>query len=157
MILCKDSHAQIEKFLREHFSDESLRLPAVKFHRSKSIDVCLKFFKVAGLTLGMRVFIKREFFAREADGRWTLPGWLVVHEAAHVLQFARFGNVRFAFAYIGEYAAQMRRRREQVHRAERHAASYRAISFEVEAYAIEAAYRRRFADARLSLIRARWF
>lgn len=157
MTLCKDSHAQVEKFLREFFDDDLLQLPAIKFRRSKSVDVCLKLLGVAGLTLGRRVFIKREFFEREADGRLTLPGWLVVHEAAHVLQFARAGNVRFAFAYVNEYAAQMRWRRKIFRRTELHAASYYAISFEAEAYSVEAAYRRRFADARLSLIRARWF
>jgi hypothetical protein len=72
------------------------------------------------ITLGRRVYLSAEH-ASEAVLR---------HELVHVRQVAELGLVRFVVRYVAEY---MRNRR----RGMSHDESYRAISFEVEAFAAE--------------------
>jgi hypothetical protein len=72
------------------------------------------------ITLGKRVYIAAEH-ASEAVLR---------HELVHVRQVGELGLVRFVVRYVAEY---MRNRRLGLS----HDESYRAISFEVEAFAAE--------------------
>jgi hypothetical protein len=71
-------------------------------------------------------------------GRLTLPGWLVVHEAAHVLQYAEKGFARFLLGYLGGYWRALRggRRWDAAGRM----AAYMAIEEERAARAAEHAY-----------------
>jgi len=75
---------------------------------------------VAAITMGRRIYIA---VGEESDT-------LLRHELAHVRQAEELGVVRFLLRYVAEY---IRNRRIGM----RHEAAYRAISFEVEAFAAE--------------------
>ena len=80
---------------------------------------------VAAITLGRRIWIARELPPAEMEV-------LLRHELVHVRQMERHGVVVFLARYLGEYLANRCRRMG-------HDAAYRAISFEREAFAAEAA------------------
>jgi len=72
------------------------------------------------ITLGRRIFVA-EGYASEA---------LIRHELVHVRQAGELGVLRFLWRYVAEYVRNRRRGMP-------HDAAYRAISFEVEAFAAE--------------------
>jgi hypothetical protein len=80
---------------------------------------------VAAITLGRRIWIARELPPGQLET-------LLRHELVHVRQMERLGIFVFAVRYLGEYVANRFRRMG-------HGAAYRAISFEREAFAAEAA------------------
>ncbi len=55
--------------------------------------------RASGITLGQRVYVRRNLF----DRRGKLPLFLVTHEVAHVVQFLRDGTLPFLSRYLGEY------------------------------------------------------
>lgn len=88
---------------------------------------------VIAITLGRRIYLSADFVrarAHEAEG-------LLRHEIVHVGQVARLGLIRFLLRYAGEYLSLRRQ-------GFGHFEAYRRISFEVEAFAAEEAYNRRF-------------
>jgi hypothetical protein len=74
---------------------------------------------VAAITLGRRIYI-----AEEASDV------ILRHEMVHVRQAGELGLARFLWRYIAEYVRNRRR-------GMAHDDAYRAISFEVEAFAAE--------------------
>src|SRR3954452_18646332 len=74
---------------------------------------------VAAITLGRRIYVAEE--ATDA---------ILRHELVHVRQAGELGLARFLWRYVAEY---LRNRR----RGMAHDEAYRAISFEVEAFATE--------------------
>jgi hypothetical protein len=79
---------------------------------------------VAAITLGRRIWVARELPPAQMDA-------LLRHELVHVRQMERLGVAVFLLRYVAEYV------RNRV-RGLGHDASYRAISFEREAFAVEA-------------------
>lgn len=57
--------------------------------------------RASGITLGTRVYIRRNLFGRNGN----LPMVLVTHEVAHVVQYLRDGTVPYLTRYLGEYFA----------------------------------------------------
>lgn len=84
--------------------------------------------RASAITLGRKVYIRREFF--DDDGH--IPLDLVAHEVAHVAQFLRDGVLTFLYYYLRDYARGLLSGLSD-------SAAYRAIPYEVEA--------RRVADA----------
>ena len=78
---------------------------------------------VLAITLGHRIWIARELPPAEMDA-------LLRHEMVHVAQMEQLGVVVFLLRYLGEYMANRLRGMS-------HDAAYRAISFEIEAFAVE--------------------
>jgi len=72
------------------------------------------------ITLGRRIFVA-EGYASES---------LIRHELVHVRQAAELGLPRFLWRYVAEYVRTRRR-------GMTHDDAYRAISFEIEAFAAE--------------------
>jgi hypothetical protein len=88
MKLAADAHAHIESFLREYFVDNTLRLPPVTLHCGYLAAHLTGLLKIGAITLGRRVVIAPALVRREKE-RLTIPGWLIAHEAVHVLQYER--------------------------------------------------------------------
>jgi hypothetical protein len=84
--------------------------------------------RASAITLGNRIFIRREFFGD--DGRVPLD--LLAHEVAHVAQFLRDGVLPFLWHYLRDYLVGLTRGLGD-------RGAYMAIPYEVEA--------RRVADA----------
>lgn len=78
--------------------------------------------RASAITLGKKVYIRREFFSDEGE----IPLDLIAHEIAHVVQFERDGFIPFLFRYMRDYARGLARGL-----GDRQA--YLAIPYEVEA------------------------
>ena len=103
MKLAAESHARIEAFLREHLQEPGLRLPPVTVTCGLPARWLTGAFKVGAITFGRRVFISPRLVVEGPDGRRTAPGWLITHEAVHVLQYEREGWLRFFLTYLLDY------------------------------------------------------
>ena len=139
MRLSDESHSHVEQFFREHLGDPGLALPRIRLHTG----VCARLLMLASagmgaMTLGRHVFVRPGLLRRDSGGRLTLPGWLVVHEAAHVLQYAERGAARFLRDYLGGYWRALRGggRWDAAGRM----AAYMALEEEREARSAEDAY-----------------
>jgi hypothetical protein len=78
---------------------------------------------IMAITLGRRIYIAASQEGAAFDR-------LLRHELVHVRQAGERGTARFLWLYVAEYLRNRRRGLD-------HAAAYRAISFEVEAFAAE--------------------
>jgi hypothetical protein len=78
--------------------------------------------RASGITLGSRVYIRREFFSDNGD----IPLDLVAHEVAHVVQFLRDGTVPFLWRYVRDYALGLSKGLGD-------RSAYLAIPYEIEA------------------------
>jgi hypothetical protein len=138
MRLSDESHAHVEQFFRVHRGDAGLVLPRMRVHGGLVARLLMISAGMGAMTLGRHVFVRPGLFARDARGRLTLPGWLVVHEAAHVLQYAEGGFVRFLLRYLRGYWRALREggRWDAAGRM----SAYFAIEEEREAQAAEHAY-----------------
>jgi len=104
MRLSDESHSQVEQFFRAHRGDPGLVLPRIRLHVGLFARLLMRASAGMGaLTLGRHVFVVPGLLRKDPKGRVTLPGWLVVHEAAHVLQYAERGFVRFLWGYLRGY------------------------------------------------------
>ena len=61
--------------------------------------------RASGITLGNRVFIRREYFSDRGD----IPLDLLAHEVAHVVQFMRDGTLPFLLRYVRDYVVGLSR------------------------------------------------
>jgi hypothetical protein len=138
MRLARASHERIEEFLRAHYHDELLKLPPVQLHKGRLARWLTKTFRIGAITFGRHIFINPELIRRNQQGHCLVPGWLIAHEAVHVLQYEHAGFVRFLFAYLRGYYGALRTHRRW-DRAARNQA-YRALKEECDAYAAESAY-----------------
>lgn len=74
----------------------------------------------------------------DAGGSLSTKGWLVAHEAMHVLQYEREGHVRFLLRYFYGYWRALRGSGKWNREARMHA--YLAIEAERIAHEVERAY-----------------
>ena len=138
MRLSAESHKRVEQFFREYVNEPGLSLPPIDFHGGLTARVLMVFARMDAITFGRRVFVRPGLFGRDERGRATLRGWLVVHEAAHVLQYERRGFARFLRDYLRGYWRALRAGGRWDARGRM--AAYMAIAEEREARAAEAAY-----------------
>lgn len=138
MQLSDESHSHVEQFFRAHRGDAGLSLPRIHFHGGLLAWLLMITASMSAMTLGRHVFVKPGLFRRDVRGRVTLQGWLVVHEAAHVIQYAEKGFVRFLLGYLRGYWRALREvgRWDAAGRME----AYMAIEEEREARVAEEAY-----------------
>jgi hypothetical protein len=138
MLLAPDSHARLEEFFRHHLRDETLRLPVVHVHAGGFSKRLTRILNIQAITFSRTIFIAPRLLRSDEGDILLAPAHLVVHEAAHVLQYRRVGLVQFLFRYLWEYVRALIGCDGRG--AKSHAASYRAISFEAQARAAEDAF-----------------
>ena len=140
MKLAPESHARIERFLREHFRDENLRLPPMVIYGSFFSRCLTRLFHIGAITFGHRILVAPALVKHEKENnRKTVPGWLIAHEAVHVLQYERDGVIRFLVIYLRGYWKGLRGARPRWNAAARMAA-YLNIAEECAAREAEDAY-----------------
>lgn len=138
MRLADESQNEVETFLRAHFAEPDLRLPPIKVHAGRVAALILKMNGMGAITFGRHIFMSPARVRRDAEGRLLVPGWLLVHEAAHVRQYRRAGFFGFLFRYARGYLRALRKfgcRSAQARRS-----AYHAIPEEEEAHDAERAY-----------------
>ncbi len=139
MLLAPESHQCIEAFLRDHFENETLRLPPVYIYTGRWSQRLTKAFHIQAITFGRRIFIAAKAVGRDDMGRLVVSAGLIAHEATHVVQYQQAGFIGFLFSYTREYWRALREQRQGWSKAARLAA-YFAIKHECEAYEAESAY-----------------
>lgn len=140
MKLTAESHARLERFFREHKGDPSLRLPVINFHDGIVSLLLLKLIGMRGITFGRHVLVAPRLIERRSDGRAYAPDFLLVHEAAHVLQYEERGWTRFLYGYLRGYFRALRAQPRWDVAGRR--AAYLSIAEEREAREAEAAFLR---------------
>jgi hypothetical protein len=140
MKLSAPAHQEIESFLRKHTGEPELKLPHFSIHIGWDARVLMWFVRMGAITLGRHVFVSRALVWRDKLGRIRLPGSLVVHEAAHVLQYERNGFLRFLYLYLRGYWRALREGRGW--NAAARMTAYLKIVEECEAREAEHAYNR---------------
>ena len=138
MLLAAESHERLERFFREHFDDPTLRLPPIYFYHDRMAGWFVGGLRQGAITFGRSIFVLPRLIKRDEQGCLTVPGWLAVHEATHVLQYERAGIVGFLLRYLGGYWRALRAQKELSGAA--HWAAYLAIREEMEANEAEKAY-----------------
>lgn len=129
----------------EHGADQGVEavraeLARVRLHGGPFARWLCRRFGAGAVTFGRRVLCSAAAWQRLAtngDGDSAPdPGALALaaHEVVHVLQYHRDGFLPMLGRYLGEYLRGRLAGRS-------HAAAYRAISYEREAFAVEAAVR----------------
>lgn len=137
MKLARGSHQRLEKFFREYFNDPELRLPRIYLHRGLLARLITKRLKVEAITIGRHIFLSPQRVT-VVDGCLSTKGWLVAHEAAHVLQYEREGYTRFLFRYFYGYLLALRGNGRWNREVSMNA--YLAIEAERVAHDVERAY-----------------
>lgn len=138
MKIAADSHQKIEEFFRLYFKDEKLVLPEFKIYCGFWARKICRIFKIHGVTLGQHVFIDPVFVTIDYAGKIQAPFELIVHEATHVLQYAREGFFGFLTGYLKEWLAFLREQKKRDLQTRWRA--YYAISHETEARQAASAY-----------------
>jgi hypothetical protein len=103
MLLSDESHREVEEFFRVYMSRPELALPPFHVYAGPFARLLTEPAKVGAITLGRRVFVRPSLVKRDLTGRASVPAWLLVHEATHVLQYAERGVLRFLFGYLRGY------------------------------------------------------
>lgn len=104
MKLSDESHREVEEFFRKHCGRPGLLLPPVCVYAGGFAGLLTKVSGgVAAITFGRRVFVRPSLVRVDSTGRASLPAWLLVHEAAHVLQYEERGTLRFLAGYLRAY------------------------------------------------------
>jgi hypothetical protein len=141
MKLSPEAHEEVESFLKEFRGEPGLRLPRFSIHAGRGARVLMAFVQMGAITLGGHVFVSPPLVRRDSRGRVSLAGWLVVHEAVHVLQYEERGFAGFLFKYLRGYWGALLRGRSLS--AAARMAAYMEIEEEREARAAEHAYAER--------------
>lgn len=137
MKLARDSHERLEKFFREYFNDPHLRLPPIHLHRGRCARFITKRLRIGAITFGRHILLAPDRVTNEGGSLQT-KGWLMAHEATHVLQYEREGYVRFLIKYLRDYWLALRDVGEWNREARMNA--YLAIEAERVAHEVERAY-----------------
>lgn len=138
MRLAPWAQAQIEEFLRAHLRDQEISLPELRVHTGLFARWATRLMRAGGFTIGRHIFVAPKLVRRDERGRLVVPGWLIVHEAVHVLQFRRVGACRLALSYVGTYWRELWRSRSLGREARVRA--YFAVPEEGAAYAATEAF-----------------
>lgn len=138
MKLARESHERLEKFFREYFNDPQLSLPPVYLHRGRVARFITKRLRIGAITFGRHILLAPDTVMDEG-GSLSTKGWLVAHEATHVLQYEMEGFVRFLIKYLWGYWLALRGVGKWNREARMNA--YLAIEAERVAHEVERAYR----------------
>lgn len=139
MKLSDDTHDDLQHFFRQHLNDSELRLPPITIHAGLLARILMRTVGMGAITFGRHVFVRPTLINKDDDGRATIPGWLLAHEAAHVLQYEQSGYLRFFRNYLRGYWRALREGKKWG--AGGRMAAYMAIAEEHSAREAEHAYR----------------
>ncbi len=100
MKLAAQSQFHIQNFFRAYLGDQAFELPSILIYRNRFAHLITGVCRVGAITFGRRVFVAPAFIMRDESKRLITPGWLVAHEAMHVLQYKQRGSASFLVRYV---------------------------------------------------------
>ncbi len=118
-----------------------MRLPPVKVYAGGLSRLLLDSIGMGAITFGRRVFVSPRMVVQDARGRRAVHGWLLVHEAAHILQYEEAGFFKFLLKYLRDYWRGLPAGEKWKLGGAARVAAYRAIPAEREAHEAEHAFR----------------
>ncbi len=139
MKLAAVSHAQLQSFLRYHFKDDTLNVPHIYVYTGSFARLITHTLKIGAITFGRRVLVSPALVERDELQQLIVPGWLVAHEAIHVLQYEQAGFIGFLVSYLKNYWRALLEQRGYGSAARMSA--YLSIAEEQSAREAERAYR----------------
>lgn len=140
MRLSDESQREVEEFFRRHTGQTGLSMPQVYVYAGGFAGLLTRAAGgVGAITFGRRVFVNPSLVRKDSEGRALLPAWLLVHEAAHVLQYEERGMLRFLAGYLRGYFRGLKEEGKGFGPAARNKA-YLAIPEECAAREAERAY-----------------
>jgi hypothetical protein len=101
----------VQQFFRYYARDPSLTVPALSVSAGPAAALLTRMLGISAITFGARILVAPALVSRTESGALCLPAPLVVHEAAHVLQYRSQGAFRFLAGYVREYLAGLHRAR----------------------------------------------
>ncbi len=138
MKISEKSHRKIESFFRYYFENEDFKLPKIKIYGGGIAGLTTGILRIHGITFGNSILIKPRLIAIDHKNQKFMPGDLMVHEIAHVLQFRQTGCLKFLYLYFREYFQNLKKA-GKLNRKARNSAYFR-LSFEIEARAAEESF-----------------
>ena len=139
MRLSADTHDVLQHFFRQHLNDAELHLPPIRIHTGLVARLLMKANGMGAITFGRHVFVRPGLVKKDEEGRLCIPGWLLAHEATHVLQYEQRGYLRFFRDYLSGYWQALSKGKKWSAQGRR--AAYMAIAEEQTAYEAEHAFR----------------
>ncbi len=152
MRLSPDSQARIETFLRERLAEETLCLPPTSIYVGWFARWLMKMLGMGAITFGRHIFVAQSLVKKDEEGRVVIPGWLLVHELVHVLQYEKKGYLHFFYDYLNGYWSALRAGKRWDAAGRR--AAYFAIAEERAAREVEDAYRESRESEKLAVNRS---
>ena len=133
------SQERIQSFFRLYYRESDLVLPQIELIGGLTGRAITLFARASAMTLGKWIFLSPSGSKRVFDqlSRGRIEG-LLIHEAAHVLQYRRQGIGSFLYSYLRSYFVALWRLRGLTAAARLEA--YRAIPQEAEAFSVEMAF-----------------
>lgn len=95
--------------MREHHEDQTLKLPPFFIYCGRVSRAITQTLNIGAITIGRRVWVSPAHVSSDERGGLLVPGWLIVHEATHVLQYERAGYLGFYLSYLGGYWRALRK------------------------------------------------
>ncbi len=108
MKLSKESHEILEKFFRDYYKDENLKLPQTHYYSGRVIGLFTSLFGIYAITFRRVILLAPDMVKKNGDGKKTVSGWLIAHECCHVLQYERKGVFHFLLSYLVEYTRNVK-------------------------------------------------
>lgn len=138
MRVSSSNQQSLEIFLRQFFEIPGLALPPISIHFGIAGDLFTRLFRIDAITLGRHVLMNTANVNRDELGDLIIPSRLIVHEAAHVVQYYQRGTVRFLIEYLWDYSRNLlsQARRGDISLT----VAYQEIGMEREARLAEAAF-----------------
>lgn len=138
MRLSKTSAEKLEEFTKIFFRNEFVNPPQMKIYAKCGAGLLTTLLNVQGVTLGRYVFLHPSLVWKNEQKQICAPKWLIAHEFAHVLQYRKFGVVKFLYSYFKIFWQKLKHMEKWDFNARLEA--YLEIPYEIEARNFETEY-----------------
>jgi len=112
MKLSPKAHRELESFFREYFGSKNLKLPQVEIYINRGARLVTNLLCVNGITFGRYIFIKPDLISNKRKNQSYISKGLLAHEATHVLQYQRYGVLKFFYTYLKGYFSALKKKKK---------------------------------------------
>lgn len=84
----------------------------MKIYARYGAGLLTRILNVHGITFGSYVFLQPSLIWKNEQNQLCAPQWLIAHEFAHVLQYRKFGTIKFLFTYFRDFRMKLKRKKK---------------------------------------------